>query len=425
MRAKVFSLSEIVTVSLLALSVQLTADDWPAFRGPSGNGVSKETSFPKQWSNTQNVRWKLKLPQPGNGSPIVSEGKVFVTSAKDEDGKQRALYCIDSATGRILWERAETIDRKMPTHKTNLYCGTTPATDGNKVVVWHASAGLFCYDSDGKTVWKKDLGEFKHMWGYGSSPLIHDGKVILHTGPGAKTFVACYDLQSGKEVWKTDEPQTTDGNRNEDNQYMGSWCTPIIHKTEMRNLLICGLSTRVVAYDLENGEIVWFCKGTGHPRGDLQYSSPVIANDICFITGGYSGPAYAFKMKGAGDITSSARLWRIEKQPQSIGTGVHVDGYVYRPNAGPATLECIDPQNGKIVWKSRGAGANSWGSIIKVGDFCLLTSQNGATVIFKPNPEKYEEVAVNKLGEHCNSTPAISDGRIYIRTFEHLYCIGE
>ena len=401
------------------------ADDWPAFRGPNGNGVSNEKEIPLKWSKTENVRWKFKMPRPGNGSPIVAGGFVFVTSAKDEDGKQRSLYCLDKKTGKVIWERTEKIEKKMPTHKTNLYCGTTPTAQADKVVVWHASAGLFCYRFGGQTLWNRKLGEFKHMWGYGTSPIIHEGKVILHSGPGAKTFVACYDLETGKEIWKTEEEQSTDGERNESGSYMGSWCTPIVQKSKMRELVICGMSTRVVAYDLANGKIVWYCKGTSHMNGDLQYSSPIVAGDLCFVTGGYSGPAFAFKMGGQGDVTPSARLWRNEKNPQSIGTGVFVDGFIYRPNAGPATIECINPNTGSVNWKSRGAGANSWGSIVKVGDHCLLTSQNGSTVVFKPDPEKYQEVAVNKLGEHCNSTPAVSDGRIFIRTFDSLYCIGK
>lgn len=415
----------LVAVSQVLVSFAVRGDDWPAFRGPNGDGTTKETGFPLKWSSTENVKWKLKMPKPGNGSPIVSGGRVFVTSALDDDGKQRAVYCINADDGRVLWQKTESIDQKMPTHKTNPYCGTTPAANGNQVVVWHGSAGLFCYDFDGRTLWKKDLGEFRHMWGYGTSPVIHDGKVILHTGPGKKTFVACFELESGKELWRTEEPQTTDGNRNERNAPMGSWCTPVILKDRMRTLVVCGMSTRVVAYDLENGKIVWFCKGTSHQRGDLQYSSPVIAGDLCFITGGYSGPAFACRMQGSGDITSKARIWRNEKNPQSIGSGVHVDGFIYRPNAGPATVECIDPKTGSVTWKSRGAGANCWGSMVHAGGYCLVTGQNGATVIFKPNPEKYEEIAVNRLGEPCNSTPAIAKGRIYIRTHQTLYAIGK
>lgn len=417
------------SLALVIIALQVTAavsDDWPAFRGPVGNGSTKDTSqIPLKWTNTENVRWKMKMPKQGNGSPIVSNGRVFVTCAKDDEGKQRSLYCLDRSTGRILWQRIEKIDQKMPTHKTNMYCGTTPAADGKKVVVWHGSAGLFCYGFDGRTLWNRKLGEFKHMWGYGTSPVIHEGKVILHTGPGKETFVACYGLETGEEIWKTPEPQTTDGNRNENNQPMGSWCTPLMYKGEMKELVICGMSTRVVAYHLEDGKLAWFCKGTSHMRGDLQYSSPLLSGKLCFITGGYSGPAFAFQMRGSGDITAKARLWRSEKNPQSIGSGVLIEGFVYRPNAGPATIECLDPQTGKVQWRDRGAGANSWGSIVYAGGHCFLTSQNGATIVFKPDSEKMQRVAINRLGEHCNSTPAISDGQIFIRTFDHLYCIGE
>ena len=180
-----------------------------------------------------------------------------------------------------------------------------------------------------------------------------------------------------------------------------------------------------MTFSLNDGEIAWFCKGTSHSRGDLQYSNPIVAGKLCFVTGGYSGPAFTFRMEGSGDITDKSRVWRTEKSPQSIGTGVFIDGYIYRPNAGPATIECIDPATGKVLWKDRGPGANSWGSISVAGDHCYLTGQNGATAVFKPNPKKFELVSLNKIGENSNSTPAIADGRIYLRTFKSVYCFGK
>ena len=162
----------------------LSAADWPMFRGPTLDGKSAEVSAATKWSLTENIRWSTPLPRPGNGSPIVSNGRVFVTSAEDAAGRQRSLYCFDESTGDEVWVRTVELDRTMPTHKTNPHGGTTPATDGKHVVVWHATAGLHCYDFDGEELWSRDLGEFKHMWGYGSSPILHDGRVILHSGPG-------------------------------------------------------------------------------------------------------------------------------------------------------------------------------------------------------------------------------------------------
>jgi len=154
------------SVFLIALCSSSPAADWSAFRGPSGTGLAaKGEKAPLNWGPEKNIRWKVPLPRPGNGSPIVAAKRVFVTSAEDKDGRQRSLYCFDTATGKKLWAKTISIDRTMPKHKTNCYSPTTPVSDGKRVVVWHASAGLHCYDIDGRPLWSRDLGELRHQWG--------------------------------------------------------------------------------------------------------------------------------------------------------------------------------------------------------------------------------------------------------------------
>lgn len=150
-----------------------------------------------------------------------------------------------------------------------------------------------------------------------------------------------------------------------------------------------------------------------------------MANGLCVVIGGYSGPGIGFKIGGRGNITEKNRLWRNEKQPQSIGTGVVVGKHLYRPNAGPGTIECLELATGKVVWTARAPGGNHWGSVVRVGSNLYVTGQNGTTAVFKPNPKKYEEVSANALGESSNSTPAISDGQIFLRTSGHVWCIAE
>lgn len=414
-----------IVVAALALFVApVFAGDWTAFRGPAGNGISTETNLPVTWSKDQNIQWKVKLPAPGNSSPIVSGGRVFLALAQDE-GRKRSLYCFDRTDGKELWVRTVNFDKVLPTHQTNQYAGSTPAADGQHVVVWHASAGLFCYDLDGNELWSRDLGEFRHMWGYGTSPVIYNDRVILHTGPGKRIFVAALDLSSGKTLWETDEPYQGDGDRNELGNYMGSWATPVIANVDGKDNIICSLPTRVVGYDPDTGEIVWWCEGLRGNKGDLAYSSPIICGDICVAVGGFGGPSIGFKLGGTGNITETNRLWRLPTNPQSIGTGVYIGGHVYRPNASRGTIDCIEPATGKIVWTNQPGGAQYWGSMILADGRLYATNQDGATTILKPNPIEYEEIAVNQLKEEGNSTPAFSNGQIFLRTFENLYCIGE
>ena len=348
---------------LLTLAAAAQAGDWGGFRGPAGNGISSETNVPVEWTADTNVKWKAKLPAPANGSPIVAAGKVFVTSAQDpKEGKQRTLFCFDRANGEKLWERTVMFDKTMSTHQTNPYCGTTPASDGERVVVWHGSAGLYCYDLAGEQLWSRELGEFQHTWGYGSSPVIYKDRVILYTGPGKRVFIAAFNLKTGATLWESEESQdSADTSRNAAGKYKGSWATPIIVNIDGRDQIICATQTQVVGYDPQSGDRIWWCDGIRGPKGDLAYSSPLIAGDLCVSTGGFQGPAIGFKLGGRGDVTESHRLWREERNPQSIGSGVFIGKHVFRPNAGPGTIQCLDAATGEVLWNERAEGGESLG----------------------------------------------------------------
>jgi len=414
-----------VAAALLIGAGAIHADDWPLFRGPAGNGSSSEKSAPTTWAPDKNVKWKAPLPHEGNGSPIVSNGRVFVAGPEDKEGKKRSLYCFDRKDGKQLWVKTIDYGKADRTHETNPHSPSTPAADGKKVVVWHGSAGLHCYDFEGKALWSKSLGEFDHMWGEGTSPVIHDGKVFLNSGPDKKrVFVGAYKLDTGDKIWEQEEPFKGNGDKNEDGQYMGSWCTPLVVKVDGKDQVICAMPTRLVAYAPEDGKLLWSCDGIRFNNGDLSYSSPLVAGDIVVTVGGYGGPGMGVKLGGSGDVTSTNRVWRNKSSPQSIGSGIVVDGHVYMPWAGANAIDCIDPKTGKMVWRERQKAA-FWGSIVMAGGRAYVTDQQGRTVVFKPNPEKFEGIAVNELGEKSNSTPAISDGQIFIRTFKNLYCIGE
>jgi outer membrane protein assembly factor BamB len=398
------------------------AADWSGFRGRSGDGTSTAVNVPAEWSAEEGIAWKVDLPGQCNGSPIVSAGHIFLTSAEN-NGRQRHLHCFDADTGESKWVRTVEFPVEMPTHKTNQFGGTTPAANKEQVVVWHGSAGLVCYDLSGNEIWKREFGEFRHQWGYGTSPVLHDGKIILHSGPGKTVFVGAFDLRTGETIWKTDEPVENDGERNDANKYMGSWSTPVIAGNGDREFAVCSMSTRVNAYDVATGEIIWTCDGLRGENGDLAYTSPVIVGDICVAMGGYKGPAVGIRMVGTDDITD-ARLWRQTKgNPQRIGTGVAVDGYIYMANAGPNTIECLDPVTGESTWKIRAPGGAHWGSLVYADGRLYAPDQGGNTVVFRPNPEMFERIAINRLNDPGNSTPAVADGAMYLRTFQHLYCI--
>ena len=344
-------------------------------------------------------------------------------AAEDEEGKRRSLYCFDRNSGEQLWVRTVTIDRAMPTHGTNPYGGSTPAADGQHVVVWHASAGLHCYDFSGEKLWHRDLGEFSHVWGYGTSPVLYDGKVILHTGPGQRSFVTALDLRDGATIWQVDEappPAVEEANRT----LHGSWCTPLIATIGEGPQIICTHPTRVVAYDPDDGRALWWCEGVSCKRGDLAYSSPLVAGDVCLVRGGYEGPEIGIRLGGAGDVTQTHRLWRHPNRPSNVGSGVVVGDYAYVPDIN-GIVACVNVVTGERVWGARLDKGQLWGSLVYAAGHLYAMNQRGTTVVFKPDPKQLTVVAVNPLNERTNTTPAISDDEIFLRTHEHLYCIGE
>lgn len=417
------SLTNVILAAAILLCAGFAGEaaDWPGFRGPSGNGVSEETGFPTKWSKDENVKWRIDMPNRGNESPIVSNGHVFATSAT-EDGKTRRLHCFDRKDGRQVWVKEVNFEEVEKTHQTNPFGAATPAADGEKVVVWHGSAGLLCYDFKGDELWKADLGPVGHIWGYGSSPVIHEGLVYLNYGPGEQQFLVAVKLADGEIAWKIDE---SGGSNDRGGKMSGSWSTPVIVGSGESTQLICSMPTRAVALNAKTGDLIWECQGLVGKNGNLVYTSPVIAGEIGIFMGGYTGPAMAVKLGGSGDVTETHRLWHAtEKNPQRISSGIVVGDHLFMANAGPGTFQCIEIATGKEVWQSRGPGANHWGQMTFANGNLYVTNQSGATIVFEPNVEAFKEVAVNQLDAASNSTPAFSDGEIFLRTAKSLYCIG-
>lgn len=409
-----------ITVSFLLQSS--IAADWSGFRGADGNGVSSAKNLPTEWGPKKNLKWHFALPGPGNSSPVVSGDKVFITCAQNK-GAVRALYCIDRKTGKEVWTRSIDYDKPEKMHNTNHWSGATPATNGKVVVVWHGSAGLYCYDMDGKPVWKTDLGLFTHIWGFGSSPVIHKDLVFLNAGPGKRQFIVALSLKDGSQLWKHDEPG---GNDSRKGRMTGSWSTPVVATIDDREQLLCSLPTRIVSFDPKTGDLLWQVKGLNGPNGDLVYTSPVLTDEIGVAMAGYGGPMLAFRLGGKGDVTKKNTLWKSERrQPQRIGSGVIVGGHIYIANADAGSMFCIDLATGKQKWRDRLGGGAHWGSLVLADGKFYVTGQKGTTFVIKPNPDKLELIAKNQLRGTSNSTPAFADGEIFLRTSTGLYCVGK
>lgn len=398
------------------------AENWPMWRGPNGDGTCAEAGLPLQWNVSENVAWKVELPDRGNSTPVIWGGKVFVTQAVEKEGK-RLLLCFDKATGRQLWEAGTVYREKELTHATNPYCSASPATDGERIIVFFASAGVFCYDMEGRELWKRtDLGRQHHIWGNGTSPVLAGDRVFLNFGPGEKTVLYCFDKKTGKTLWEHQEPGGASGEAG-NKTWLGSWSDPLLRKAGSREELLMSYPGRACAFDPVTGRELWTCAGLT----PLVYNSPLYVDGMMIAMSGYGGATMAVKLGGSGDVTAKNRVWHLPKVQQRIGSGVIHDGHHYILTDG-GIVECRNVKTGALVYQERlkgpGPTGKNWSSLVLSADgICYAANQGGDCFVFKASPD-FELLATNSLGELIIASIAPSDGHLFIRGYKHLWCIG-
>jgi outer membrane protein assembly factor BamB len=403
--------------------------NWPGWRGPDGLGTAGSGNLPLTWSATENVRWKVPLPDRGNSTPAVWGRRVFVTQVVEKENR-RTLMCFDRGDGRLLWQQGTTYGDKEPTHSTNPYCSASPVTDGERVIAAFGSAGVFCYDLDGRELWRRDLGKQSHIWGNASSPVLFRDLCIVFHGPGQNSFLVALDKKTGRTVWRVDTPEPrpdkrTDGFAgNEARGVVGSFSTPIVIRVaDGREELVMSLPEKLVALNPRDGSELWSCRGLN----PLVYTSPIFGEGVVVAMGGYFGSTVAVSAEGRGDVTGTHRLWQAERTKNRLGCGVIHDGHIYILNT-PGVAECIELKTGKVIWEERlpgvGPKKESWSSMVRAGERIYILNQSGDTVVLRAAP-RFEVLAVNAIGnELTNASHAVADGDIFIRTHKHLWCIG-
>jgi outer membrane protein assembly factor BamB len=405
---------------LLVTASVARADNWPAWRGPTGQGHCAEKDVPLTWSDKENVKWKVELADQGNSTPVIWGDRIFLTQA-NKGGSVRSLLCFARSDGKLLWQKDVPYAEKERNWNASWYANASPATDGKLVVVSFASAGMYCYDFAGNELWKRtDLGHWDHSFGSGASPVLYHDLAILWCGPNqgkGRNFLLAVNKQTGDTVWEHDEKY-------------GSWSTPPIVTFKGQDQLLLGMSTDVKGqpdpktgylkgFDPRTGKVLWHCHGID----SYVYASPLYSNGVAVGMSGYGGAALGVKLGGSGDITKD-RLWRHPRNTQRVGSGVIVGEHVYMVDEN-STMHCYELATGTDLWKdlARPSGT-TWGSLVHAAGRLYLLMRDGQTLVFKASP-KFEMLATNRLGkrEETNSSIAISDGEIFIRTFRHLWCI--
>lgn len=405
-------------IAALVFLAPLSAENWPAWRGPRSDGVSTDKGLPLTWSATDNIRWKVALAEGGNSTPIIWGRHVFITESLD-GGKRRALSAFDRDKGAKLWQRDVPCDIKETTHKQNPPCSASPVTDGGAVYAYFASGGVAAFNFAGKKLWRRDLGPVLHKWGNGPSPILYKNLLIVFHGPGDPSLLVALDKRTGDIVWQKKETPIN-------SPIFGSWSTPIVLSVAGRDELIMPLPGDAIggdglfkAYDPTTGNELWQCKGLGNEI----YAMPTVnaAGDLIVGISGHNGPLLAVRPGGKGDVTATHKAWRVAgKNPQRVGSGVFHEGRLYLTDA-PGFLECLDPKTGEPFWKERLDG-NLWGSLLLADGRLYVTNLEGETFVLQADA-KFKVLARNVIPEPTYAALAVSDGEFFLRTHKNLYCI--
>ena len=401
-----------VTFALLTLlwTPLARAEDWPQWRGPRGDGTSTEKDVPTKWSETENVQWKVDVPGTGHSSPVVVGEKIFLTTALEKEQK-RVLICFDRRDGNKLWESVVLSAPLEGKHPLNSYASATPACDGERVFVSFLEKPkieLVCYDLSGKELWRKSPGEFHSVHGFCSSPVVYRDLIILNCDQDADAWIVAYDRKTGEERWRTDRPNKT-----------RSYCTPLIAELAGKTQMVLSGSKSVASYDPDTGKQFWVMDGPT----EQFVASLVYTQGVLFVTGGFPQlHILGVDPSGSGNVTKTHILWRDHRGVSYVPSPVAHDQWFFIVSDG-GIGSCFEAKTGKLLWKERLGRHHSASAVYAAGHVYFL-DDDGITHVLKAGPT-FELVSENALGENAYASPAISRGQIFIRTTQHLWCIGK
>jgi len=405
---------------MLLLPLVGYAENWPQWRGPSLNGISGEQNLPVRWSTSENVAWKLGMPSKTGATPIIWGNRIFLNVA---DGGNLYLWCVDKAKGEPLWKKP-IAGGNYQINKQNM-SSPSPVTDGTAVFAMTGVGVLKAFDFAGNELWVRDIqqdyGKFGLNWGYASSPLLYGDSLYVEVLHGMKTNDPSYllriDTKSGKTVWRVE--RHTDAIRESPDSYT----TPALLKYGDRVEIVISGADCVTGHDPATGKELWRATGLNpdHHSDYRTIASTVVFGDLFFVPTRVR-PLLAFRAGGRGDITESHRLWSFNNGPD-VPTPVTDGKYFYTVND-RGIMWCLDARTGQEIWGSQRLRPAVYSSSPVLADGRLYVSnEDGLTTVVKAGA-KFEVLAENDLAGYTLSSPAISDGHIFLRTAQFLYAIG-
>ncbi len=445
-----------------------SASDWPRFHGPDGNGISPDTQpLPVKWSETENLRWKCKVPGPGSSSPIVVGRRVFVTcwtgygvdrdNVGDEKNLRRHLICLDRDTGNVLWDKSIAPVLPEDPYSGNFtqhgYASHTPVSDGQRVYVFFGKTGVLAFDLDGKKLWQTGVGTGSgpHGWGTASSPILYKNLVIVTASAESQSLVAL-NKETGKEIW-----------RRKDAGFYGTWGTPILVDCgKGRTDLVIAVPFKIWGFNPDDGKLRWQCDGLS---SDTICTSVIAHDNVVYAveTGPRGGGTMAVRAGGEGDVAKTSLLWRGNGRSR-VSTPVVENGRIYW--FGSRIANCVDAATGKQIYRTRvggggavseapgsvgprpgqpgpggpgrrpGGGSGGRGGGMRGQDYSspvlangkiYFLSRSGEAFVYATGPE-FKLLGQNRFASDSgdfSSTPAISDGQLFIRSSKYLYCVAD
>ena len=407
----------VVVLAVVAASAPLQAADWPRFRGPNGTGIADDKTIPAKWT-AKNMLWTTEVPGKGHSSPIISKGKVFLQSASN-DSKERYLVCVDAASGTIDWSK-NVPGNPAKTHPKNSLSSCTPAADGERVyaIFWDGSDLLLtAYDFEGNQKWKQDLGSFASQHGAGMSPMLVGDKVIVNKDQDGAAELLAFDAKSGNPVWK----KKRDPER-------ACYSTPfLLEKTDAGPELLVVSTGGVTAYDPKDGSEIWNLVWKFDNMRLRTVASPIEHQGMIFaVAGDGSGERnmIAVKAGGNGDVTSKNLVWQKKKYTPYVPTPLAKDGMLFWVTDKENVAFCVDAKSGNEIWKERlGGGGDVSASPVMIDGKIFVINENGTVFVFAA-AKTFDLLGKNELKERVFASPAVANGRLYVRGAKHLFCIG-
>ena len=416
-----------LVVLLFFMPCLLLSENWPNWRGPSGDGISLEKGIPVKWSPTENIAWRVAIPGKGHSSPVVWDNKVFLTTCLPEK-EQRLLLCLDQRTGKKLWQKVVLNSPLETIHPLNSRASGTPATDGQHVFVTFMKADdrkipapnvgtqrlitpgkiiVAAYDLDGEQKWKINVGDFISAHGFNTCPVLFEDLVIINGDHDGDAYLVALERKTGRERWRIERENKT-----------RSYATPIIREIGGRTQMILSGSLCVASYDPHNGKRHWIVDGPTE-----QFVASMVYNgEYVFVTAGYpERHILAIRPDGSGNVTDTHVAWRTNRGAAYVPSPIFAGPYLLVV-ADSGIASCFNAKTGKRHWMERLPGGHS-PSTVSADGLVYFTSDRGVTTIVRPG-KMFNIIARNELGEQISASPAISQGQIFLRTHQHLYCIG-